>query len=87
MKHEQEKEPTTEETKEDDEEDDRNSQDSGFIPDKIDKEEQKRSTLPLDTEEKREEEVRVEGDGQTKEDEERPGTVIVSVCFLYFVRR
>nr|XP_022325118.1 uncharacterized protein LOC111125504 isoform X2 [Crassostrea virginica] len=67
MKHEQEKEPTTEETKEDDEEDDRNSQDSGFIPDKIDKEEQKRSTLPLDTEEKREEEVRVEGDGQTKE--------------------
>lgn len=82
MKHEQEKEPTTEETKEDDEEDDRNSQDSGFIPDKIDKEEQKRSTLPLDTDEKREEEVRVEGDGQTKEDEERPGTVISKMSDL-----
>ncbi|XP_062571963.1 trichohyalin-like [Saccostrea cucullata] len=71
-----------EETKPEEEEDDRASQDSGFIPDKIDKEEEQKHDVLPGSEEKKEEEVRVEGDGQTKEDQERPDTVVSKMSDL-----
>ncbi|KAK3100695.1 hypothetical protein FSP39_023883 [Pinctada imbricata] len=57
-------------TKTEEEEDDQRSVDSGFIPDRIDKEEQEKA----DQEQKNEEEVRAEGDGE-KDDKDRPDTV------------